>query len=154
MAWGRNNMFLSGRSMSYSLGGRTDTQYGPRRMTPTQRTLKLLREQGRVCGIVERFNYHGGEHGVRQDLFGFLDIVCIDPDLGIIGVQSCGQAFSEHVKKITDNDILPIWLRHARVELVGWRKVVLRRGSTAVRWRPRIMDFWLENDMVLWQERR
>ena len=124
-------------------------------ITPTQRTLKAMREQGRLCGIVERFNRFAGPHGVRQDLFGFIDIIAIDPVDGIIGIQSCGQAFSEHVKKMTEerNEEMYEWLRHAKVELWGWRRVQLRRGSTAIRWKPRIMDFWLEEGMILWKER-
>ena len=121
--------------------------------SPTQRTLKWLRDKGRTCGIVERFNHYGGEFGIRQDLFNFIDIIAIDPVDGIIGVQSCGQAFSEHVKKMTANDVLPLWLKFAKVELIGWRKVVLRRGGSAVRWTPRVMDFWLEQDVILWKER-
>jgi hypothetical protein len=124
-------------------------------MTPTQRTLKALRGQGRICGIVERFNPYGGKHGVRQDLFGFIDIIALDPVLGVVGVQSCGEAFSGHVKKMTElrHYEMKAWLRHAKVELWGWRKVVLKRGSASVRWKPRVMDFWLENNMILWQER-
>ena len=124
-------------------------------ITPTQRTLKAMREQGRLCGIAERFNRFAGPHGVRQDLFGFIDIIAIDPTDGIIGIQSCGQAFSEHVKKMTEerNEEMYEWLRHAKVELWGWRRVQLRRGSTAIRWKPRIMDFWLEEGIILWKER-
>ena len=121
-------------------------------VTPTQRTLKALRNQGRICDVVERF-VHTGKVGFRRDLFHFIDIICIDPVDGIIGVQSCGQAFSEHVKKMTANDVLPLWLKFAKVELIGWRKVVLRRGGSAVRWTPRVMDFWLEQDVILWKER-
>ena len=37
-------------------------------ISPTQRTLKAMREQGRLCGIVEKFQQYGGKFGVRQDL--------------------------------------------------------------------------------------
>ena len=114
-----------------------------------------MRELGRIPGIVERFNRFAGPHGQRSDLFGFIDIICIDPVEGIIGVQSCGQSFSEHVKKMTEecHEVMFEWLKHAKVELWGWRKVVYKRGSTAVRWKPRVMDFWLEEGMILWKER-
>jgi hypothetical protein len=39
-------------------------------LSPTQRTLRALRDQGRICGIVERWNQFVGPHGIRQDLFG------------------------------------------------------------------------------------
>jgi hypothetical protein len=114
-----------------------------------------MREQGRTCGIVERFNHYGGKFGIRQDLFGLIDIIALDPVDGVIGIQSCGQAFSEHVKKMTEerNEEMFEWLKHAKVELWGWRKVLLRRGGSAERWTPRVMDFWLEQDVILWKER-
>ncbi len=67
-------------------------------MTPTQRTLKWLRDQGYLCGIVERFLAYAGTHGKRQDLFSIIDIIAIKPGV-TVGVQSCGTAFSEHNKK-------------------------------------------------------
>lgn len=124
-------------------------------MTPTQRTLKAMREQGRLCGIVEKFNHYAGKFGIRQDLFGFIDIIAIDPVDGILAVQSCGQDISGHILKMTEarNEYLFEWLKHARVELWGWRKIKLARGSKALRWSPRIVDFWLEEEMILWKER-
>lgn len=112
-------------------------------ITPTQRTLKALREKGRVCGVVERFNRFGGPYGIRQDLFGFIDIIALDRERGIIGVQSCGQAFSEHYKKITEekNRQCSEWLRCGGVvELWGWRKLKVKRGGAAVRWTPRVVE--------------
>jgi len=124
-------------------------------LSPTQRTLKALRAQGRICGIVERFLQYAGKFGARKDLFGFLDIIAIDPIQGIVGIQSCGSAFSEHVKKMTEerNEEMFEWLKWAKVELWGWRKVKLRRGSVAIRWKPRIADFWLENNNIVYKER-
>jgi len=116
--------------------------------------LKALRTEGRIAGIVERFIAQAGKFGKRKDLFGFIDIVAIDPADGIVGVQSCGQAFSEHVHKLVDGEelvgesyeALQAWLRHAKLELWGWRKVKLKRGGKAMRWSPRIADFFLEED--------
>jgi hypothetical protein len=106
----------------------------------TQRTLAALRDLGRDCGIVERFNPYGGHFGVRQDLFGFIDIVAIDPKDGIIGVQSCGQSYAAHAHKICESceAIVKRWLKFARIELWGWRKVKLKRGGKAIRWKPRV----------------
>lgn len=125
-------------------------------LSPTQRTLRAMREQGRLCGIVERFLHMVGPHGKRQDLFGFIDIIAIDPVDGIIGIQSCGQDFSEHIHKMTEerNEQMYEWLKHAKVELWGWRKVKLKRGSAAMRWRPRIMDFELDNGEIVFRERK
>lgn len=124
--------------------------------SPTQRTIKGLKDLGRIPGIVERFNSHVGNFGIHQDLFGFLDIIAIDPEDGIIGVQSCGQDFAEHITKMTGerNEAMYEWLKHAKVELWGWRKVKLKRGGKAMRWKPRVADFWIEDKEIKWSERK
>ncbi len=124
-------------------------------LSPTQRTLAAMREAGRICGIVERFNAHAGPFGIRQDLFGFIDIIAIDPVQGIVAIQSCGQDISGHVKKLTEerNEAVWRWLKHAPLELWGWRKVKLKRGGKAMRWRPRVIDFGIEGDELTWTER-
>lgn len=117
-------------------------------LSPTQRTLAAMREQGRLCGIVERFNQHVGQFGIRQDLFGFIDIIAIDPVDGIIAIQSCGQDISGHIKKLTEerNEAVFEWLKHAKLEIWGWRKVKLNRGGLAMRWKPRVIDMVLDSD--------
>jgi len=118
-------------------------------MTPTQRTIRELKSLGRRCGIVERFNAYVGPHGVRQDLFGIIDIIALDPERGVVGIQSCGQNFAEHVRKFTDerHQECVDWLSTpgAKLELWGWRKVKVKRGGKAERWAPRIREFTLED---------
>ena len=117
-------------------------------ISPTQRTLRELRAQGRICGIVEKWNQYAGEFGRRQDLFGFIDIIALDTKEGIIGVQSCGQAFSAHIKKIMEDksDEVIEWLRcDGKIEVWGWRKVKLKRGGKAMRWKPRIQKITLKD---------
>ncbi len=124
---------------------------------PTQRTLKAMKEQGRICGIVEKFNRFVGAHGIRQDLFGFIDIIAIDPELGIVAIQSCGQAFSDHIRKLSEerNEIVFEWLKHSRLELWGWRKVKIKRGGKAMRWKPRISDITInERGELVFTERK
>ena len=111
--------------------------------SPTQRTLDLLRKRGWDCAIVEKFV---GPLCIRQDAFGWMDILCIDPARGAVGVQSCGQSFSEHVHKLIEErgDIIKKWVAHHPAELIGWRKkkAILADGSKgkADRWYPRIAD--------------
>ena len=110
-------------------------------LSPTQRTLRELRQLGRVCGIVERFNAHAGPFGVRQDLFGFIDIIALDPERGIVGVQSCGQSHAAHKRKILEerNQEALEWLKcGGTIELWSWTKRKLKRGGKALRWVPRI----------------
>jgi len=125
-------------------------------LSPTQRTLRAMREHGRLCGIVERFNAHVGKFGIRQDLFGFIDIIALDPEDGIIAIQSCGQDFSGHVKKLTEerNEAVFEWLKHAPCELWGWRKVKLKRGGKAMRWSPRVADLSIVDGEVVVIERK
>lgn len=124
-------------------------------MTPTQRTMKELRNQGCIPGIVERFNSHVGPYGIRQDLFGFIDIIVIDPERGIVAVQSCGSDYAGHVRKLTEerNEAVYEWLRHAPLELWAWRKVKLKRGGKAMRWKPRVADVELRGETIVVLER-
>lgn len=117
-------------------------------LSPTQRTLQLLRNEGCTAGIVERFNQFVGPHGIRQDLFGFIDLIAVYPDeRGITGVQCCaGSGISAHRTKIMENEHAPAWLvAGGRIELWAWRKVSLKRGGKAMRWAPRVEVFELKD---------
>jgi|TARA_Y100000289_G_scaffold33336_1_gene32945 hypothetical protein len=123
-------------------------------ISPTQRTLKAMRNQGRICGIVEKFQQYGGKFGIRQDLFGFIDIIAIDSKDGIIAIQSTGQDWSGHINKIMDlEEIVMKWLEHAPLELWSWRKVKKVRGGKAMIWKARIGDFYIENKQLKYKER-
>ena len=117
--------------------------------SPTQRTIRELKNQGRKCGIVERFLSRVGPHGIRKDLFGCIDIIALDPERGVIGIQPCGQDFAGHVKKLTEEraEEMIDWLSTpgTRFELWGWRKVKIKRGGKAMRWQPRIKEFTLSD---------
>jgi len=118
-------------------------------MTPTQRTIRELKNNGRRCGIVERWNPHVGTHGIRQDLFGIIDIIALDPERGVVGIQCCGQAFAAHLRKLTEEHAQETedWLSTpgASLELWSWRKVKKVRGGKAIVWRPRIKEITLED---------
>lgn len=118
----------------------------------TQRTLRALRQEGCLCGIVERFNPYGGfllpngnRTGIRQDLFEFIDIIAIYPN-NICAIQSCGQSFAEHDRKILANEIAPEWLKvGGKIQLWGWRKVLKQRGGKLKTWKPRVKDYTLDD---------
>lgn len=125
-------------------------------LSPTQRTLRELRQRGMLCGIVERFNAHVGPHGIRQDLFGIIDLIALDPVRGIVGIQTTGQDFTKHLRGMLEGDerddgrslskpeAVHQWLRcKGHLELWGWRKVKLKRGGKAMRWKPRVAVFSL-----------
>lgn len=126
-------------------------------MTPTQRTLALLRERGWRHDIVERFNRFVGPHGQRHDFCHMFDIIAFAPSVGIVGVQSCGQAYSDHVTKLLSDVCAPAlreWLLSGgKAELIGWRKkkAVLCNGKkgNSYRWYPRVADIVLRPDETL-----
>lgn len=100
-----------------------------------------------MCQVVERWNQHVGPHGIRQDLFGIIDVLALDPERGVVGIQSCGEDFAAHLRKILEGRAQEThdWLSTpgTSLELWGWRKVKLRRGGVAVRWQPRVREVTL-----------
>ncbi|MGI9335763.1 MAG: hypothetical protein ACR2RL_21665 [Gammaproteobacteria bacterium] len=92
-------------------------------MTPTQRSLKLLRAEGFEVGVVEkRVPYRN----ITQDLWGCMDIAAVHPTVGVLFVQvtSTGNMASRR-KKLATNPVVG-WLRDVYgagvVELHGWGK--------------------------------
>ena len=111
----------------------------------TSRTLEYIRSQGWIADKVEIFNPYAGKFGVRHDMFGFADIVALG-EKSIIAIQSSGQAFAEHNRKILDSPEALQWLQcGGRIMLIAWRKVKLHRGGKAMRWQPRIKEYKLED---------
>ena len=108
------------------------------RVSPTQRTLRAMRHAGRTCGIVERFNRFAGPAGIRQDLFGFIDVVALDAAEGIIGVQCCARSgHAAHRRKICEERAQEAieWLEcGGKIELWSWGKQKVKRGGKAMRW--------------------
>lgn len=76
-------------------------------MSPTQKCLAELRREGYVVAIVEKFNSFVK---IRQDMFGFIDILAIRPG-EILGVQaSAATDHQKHVRKCKAHPNLPHWL--------------------------------------------
>ena len=117
-------------------------------LSPTQRTLRMMRERGLKAAIVEKWNAHAGPFGVRQDLFGIIDVLCLDPERGVVGIQSCGSSFSQHWRKLTEECYQETfdWLSTpgTSLELWSWRKVKAQRGGKAMVWRPKVAEITLE----------
>ena len=101
-------------------------------MKPTERTLKYFRDQGYMCDMVERFirNPKHPAGGFRKDCFGFGDILAFNESETLL-IQSCGSAYSEHLKMLKSSEIVPQWLRceNRKVILIGWRKLKNRLKS-------------------------
>ena len=91
-------------------------------MTPTQRALKVCKDQGWTAGIVEKWNPHAK---IRQDLFGCIDLIVADEGEGILGVQvTSGSNVSARVEKAKAEVRLLAWLASGgRFEVWGFRKI-------------------------------
>ncbi len=118
-------------------------------LSPVQRTIRELKNRGVICGIVESYNTHVGKFGIRQDLFGILDIIALDTKRGVIGIQCCGQDFPQHYRKITIEKSQETydWLitPGTVLEIWGWRKLKMKRGGLAMRWTPRVQEITLKD---------
>ena len=104
--------------------------------SPTQRTLQLLRKQGAICGIVEKWNQFAR---IRQDLFQFIDIICLK-DNAIIGIQcTSGANHAARKAKILENKIAPYWIKAGgKIWLISFSKKKIKRGGKAYKYVPRI----------------
>jgi hypothetical protein len=88
--------------------------------SPTQRSLQLMRDRGCLAEVVERWNPHSR---TRHDLWGFVDIICLD-DNQVIAVQSTSRSnMSARIRKIEEHENLAAVLR-AGIQIVvhGWKK--------------------------------
>mgnify|MGYP005820298399 CR=1 FL=1 len=116
--------------------------------SPTERSLKALRDGGWIAQVVEKWipvpAHPAG--GVRKDLFGFIDIVAIRGNV-TLGVQACrANDIPARLAKIRETKAelegvevlaLPLVLEAGwRVEVHGW----LRPNNASRRWRLRVVD--------------
>ena len=83
--------------------------------------------------------------GLKNDAFGFMDILAIDPVEGVIAVQSTGPSgHSEHKLKILRNDYALRWAHFNKIELISWKKKPQKEGSKRLVWMPRMEVITLE----------
>lgn len=90
-----------------------------------QRSMQLMRREGWTVGKVERWLAHAGGFGVRQDLFGFIDIVCMKRGFnGLLAIQTTTLTqFRSHIKKIISIPESLLWLQVGNsIEVHGWYK--------------------------------
>ena len=89
-------------------------------MTPTQRSLAYLREQGYLVEIVEKWNSFTK---TRKDLWGWCDLLAIKRDK-VLAVQVTASGVAARVKKIQASDTLPR-VREAgiAIHVHGWCKL-------------------------------
>ena len=104
--------------------------------SPTQRTLAALRDRGYIAQVVERFNPHAK---IRQDLFGFIDIVAMGRG-HILGVQATSTPnIGSRIDKIVNEPKAKTWLEsEGRIEVWGWKRYKNRVPGDRRWWRPTI----------------
>lgn len=102
-----------------------------------QRTLKVLKDLGYDCGVVEHWNPYAKQ---RKDLFDFIDIIAIT-DEGVVAVQACDSSFKAHDRKILNNKYAKRWIKTNPIQLWGWRKVKKKRGGKMMVWKPRFKKY-------------
>ena len=90
--------------------------------SPAQRSLAYLKKNGFIAAVVEKWNPYAR---VRQDLFGFIDIVAFDYFNGkIFGVQTTSTGnMNARIKKIISIPEAKYWLQAgATIFVHGWSK--------------------------------
>lgn len=91
------------------------------KVTPTQRTLKEMRERGYLCEVVEkRIPFKP----ITKDLFGFIDILCVKAG-EIVGVQATSRSnIASRVKKIAEHEnVGKVRDAGIRILVMGWGKM-------------------------------
>ena len=112
-------------------------------MSPTQRTLAALRKEGYIAAVAERWNHHVK---IRQDLFGFIDVVALGDN--ILAVQCTSTGVSTRITKIKSEcrDAASAWLKAGgTIQVWGWRKVKVKPGGKAMRWKQRIVEITMDD---------
>ncbi len=101
-------------------------------MTPTQRTLKLMRERGWHAEVTEKW-IPGAN--IRKDLWTFCDVLCLHPESGeILAVQTTSASnISSRIKKIRDCELTPTVRKCGiGIHVHGWAKPVKGRRCWSV----------------------
>lgn len=73
--------------------------------------MELLRERGYRVAVVEKWNPHAR---IRQDLFGFIDLIALKDDETLAVQATSDDNVSKRIDKINDSDAL------ADVRKAGW----------------------------------
>lgn len=89
-------------------------------MSPTQRSLKHLREAGYLCAIVEHWDHFARK---RRDLFGMFDLLCVREGETLAVQTTSGSNVSARVNKLTASELLgPCRKAGWAIHVHGWRK--------------------------------
>lgn len=105
-------------------------------LSPTQLSLRWLREQGYLAAVVEKWNPHAR---IRQDLFGIIDVLGVHPEHGTIALQSTSDSnLSARVKKMREHE------HTGTLSRSGWRLLAQGWKKKSGRWQSR--EVWIEQE--------
>lgn len=94
-------------------------------ISPTQLTLRKLREDGYTAEVVERWNPHARK---RQDLWGFVDVIALRGTETLAIQATSATNVSSRVTKIADSPLV------ADVREAGWSIHVWGWAKKSGRW--------------------
>ena len=88
-------------------------------ISPTQRSLKYLRDKGYFCEVVEKWNPWTKQ---RKDLWDWCDILAIRKG-EVLAVQVTSSGVAARIRKIVNSETIGV-VREAgiRVEVHGWTR--------------------------------
>lgn len=127
---------------------------------PSQRSMILMRAEGYLVGRTERWNPYAGPirpetgkpTGIRQDLFRWIDLICIRADVpGVLGVQTTSSPnLAGHITKMVVIPEFLVWLRAGNgVEVHGWIKRPLTKARKRAKWECRRKEILLRQDEII-----
>lgn len=109
--------------------------------SPTQRTLKRLRDEGYIAGVVERHNVYSH---TKNDLFGFVDVLAVKPGSTVAVQATSGSNAAARVTKILEereNEAKTCLLAGWTIQIWGWRKYA--KPIDRKFWRPHVTSIIL-----------
>jgi hypothetical protein len=116
--------------------------------SPTQRSLKYLRDGGYTVAVVEKWNPHAR---IRQDLFNVFDLLALPSDgsgnpMHPLAVQVTSRSnMSARINKITAQPEAEMWCRcGGLIEVHGWDKYKNK-------WRIKTVDMSFDVFLRAWQ---
>lgn len=121
-----------------------------------EKTIKLLSTEATRMEILTHYKYNYPDpklyrgKGEKKDLFGFMDFLVIDPNVGAIAIQVTGQSgHARHRKEILRNVNAQRWINFHPIELWSYRKLKKKRGGKQKIWKSRVenltMDMFIES---------
>ena len=106
-------------------------------MSPTRRSLGLLRLTYPLVQVVEHWNQYAR---IRQDLFGFVDILCCDNNTVVAVQTTTASNLAARRTKILTSSAARFWLESPsrRILIHGWHKSGPRGGRKT--WKCRTVE--------------